>query len=40
MRSRGRDARAPVILDVQSRTGRQLVLADDRYQVQTPFDLD
>lgn len=32
--------RAPVILDVRTRTGRQMVLADDRYQVQTPFDLE
>lgn len=32
--------RAPVLLDVAARTGRQMVLADDRYQVQTPFDLE
>jgi flagellar assembly factor FliW len=31
--------RAPVVLDARTRTGRQTVLADDRYHVQTPFDL-
>jgi len=32
--------RAPVLLDVQRRVGRQVVLADERYAVRTPIALD
>ena len=31
--------RAPLVLDVDGRVGRQVVLADERYGVQTPFAL-